>query len=138
MDKRRRHMIKIIFFLKKISASINTRVRFFLTFLYILSSLALDVDLRNKFKKYLERKLIYVQKYKFLQEKKNQLKLLLYKNKTSHEILYENAFSYYWKNYSNDLTKLRNERLDRYLKQKYLRPFTNKKELNKNTKKFLY
>ena len=138
MDKGRGYMMKIIFFLKKISMSINTRVRFFLTFLSDLSTLALDVDIRNKLKEYLKIKKIYVQKYKSLQEKENQLKLLLYKHKTSHEILYENAFLYHWKNYSNDLSKLRNERMDRFLKQRYLRPFTYKKELNKKTKKFLY
>lgn len=130
--------MKIIFYLKMISTLINTRVRSFLTFLSVLSNLALDVDIRNKLKEYLKLKKIYDQKYKSLQDKKNKLSLLLYKHKTSHEILYENAFSYHWKNYSNDLAKLRNERLDRFLKHKYLRPFTHKKELNKKTKKFLY
>ena len=130
--------MKITSYLKMISKSINTRVRFFLSFLSVLYSLALDVDIRNKLKEYLKIKKIYAQKYKSLQDKKNKLSLLLYKHKTSHEILYENAFSYHWKNYSNDLAKLRNERLDRFLQQKYLRPFTHVKELNKKTKKFLY
>tara|TARA_B100001057_G_C22505531_1_gene815720 strand:+ start:128 stop:523 length:396 start_codon:yes stop_codon:yes gene_type:complete len=131
-------MINFINILKKVSMSINSRVRLFLAFLSFLSGLALDGEIRGQIFKYWKQKKILDKKQKLHREYTSRLKLLLYRNKTAHEILYENAFSYYWKNYSNNLSKLRNERLDRFLKQKYLRPFINKKELNKNTKKFLY
>lgn len=131
-------MNKFINFIKKISTSINSRVRLILTFISFLSGLALDYEIRNKLFTYWKNKQILNNKLKLYNENNERLKLLLYKNKTSHEILYENAFTFFTKNYSNDLSRIRNERLDRFLKQKYLRPFVRKKELNKKTKKYLY
>ena len=138
MDKRRGYMNKFINFIKKVSTSINSRVRLILTFISFLSGLALDDEIRNKLFTYWKNKQVLNKKLKLYNENKERIKLLLYKNKTSHEILFENAFTFYTKNYSNDLSKIRNERLDRFLKQKYLRPFVRKKELNKKTKKYLY
>lgn len=131
-------MNKFINFIKKISTSINSRVRLILTFISFLSGLALDYEIRNKLFTYWKNKQILNNKLKLYNENNERLKLLLYKNKTSHEILFENAFTFFTKNYSNDLSRIRNERLDRFLKQKYLRPFVRKKELNKKTKKYLY
>ena len=131
-------MKKFINFIKKVSTSINSRVRLILTFISFLSGLALDDEIRNKLFTYLKNKQVLNKKLKLYNENKERRKLLLYKNKTSHEILFENAFTFYTKNYSNDLSRIRNERLDRFLKQKYLRPFVRKKELNKKTKKYLY
>ena len=131
-------MNKFINFIKKVSTSINSRVRLILTFISFLSGLALDYEIRNKLFTYWKNKQILNNKLKLYNENNERLKLLLYKNKTSHEILYENAFTFFTKNYSNDLSRIRNERLDRFLKQKYLRPFVRKKELNKKTKKYLY
>lgn len=131
-------MNKFINFIKKVSTSINSRVRLILTFISFLSGLALDYEIRNKLFTYWKNKQVLNKKLKHYNENKERIKLLLYKNKTSHEILFENAFTFYTKNYSNDLSRIRNERLDRFLKQKYLRPFVRKKELNKKTKKYLY
>tara|TARA_Y200000002_G_scaffold3324_1_gene3101 strand:- start:4326 stop:4721 length:396 start_codon:yes stop_codon:yes gene_type:complete len=131
-------MNKFINFIKKVSMSINSRVRLILTFISFLSGLALDHEIRNKLFTYWKNKQILNNKLKLYNENNERLKLLLYKNKTSHEILFENAFTFFTKNYSNDLSRIRNERLDRFLKQKYLRPFVRKKELNKKTKKYLY
>lgn len=131
-------MNKFINFIKKVSTSINSRVRLILTFISFLSGLALDYEIRNKLFTYWKNKQILNNKLKLYNENNERLKLLLYKNKTSHEILFENAFTFFTKNYSNDLSRIRNERLDRFLKQKYLRPFVRKKELNKKTKKYLY
>ena len=131
-------MNKFINFIKKVSTSINSRVRLILTFISFLSGLALDYEIRNKLFTYWKNKQILNNKIKLYNENNERLKLLLYKNKTSHEILFENAFTFFTKNYSNDLSRIRNERLDRFLKQKYLRPFVRKKELNKKTKKYLY
>jgi phage pi2 protein 07 len=131
-------MKKFINFIKKASTSINSRVRLILTFISFLSGLALDDEIRNKLFTYWKNKQVLNKKLKLYNENKERIKLLLYKNKTSHEILFENAFTFYTKNYSNDLSRIRNERLDRFLKQKYLRPFVRKKELNKKTKKYLY
>ena len=138
MDKRRGHMNKFINFIKKVSTSINSRVRLILTFISFLSGLALDDEIRNKLFTYWKNKQVLNKKLKLYNENKERIKLLLYKNKTTHEILFENAFTFYTKNYSNDLSKIRNERLDCFLKQKYLRPFVRKKDLNKKTKKYLY
>ena len=131
-------MKKFINFIKKVSTSINSRVRLILTFISFLSGLALDYEIRNKLFTYWKNKQILNNKLKLYNKNNERLKLLLYKNKTSHEILFENAFTFFTKNYSNDLSRIRNERLDRFLKQKYLRPFVRKKELNKKTKKYLY
>tara|TARA_Y100000816_G_C25957975_1_gene499834 strand:+ start:186 stop:581 length:396 start_codon:yes stop_codon:yes gene_type:complete len=131
-------MKKFINFIKKASTSINSRVRLILTFISFLSGLALDDEIRNKLFTYWKNKQVLNKKLKLYNENKERIKLLLYKNKTSHEILFENAFTFYTKNYSNDLSRIRNERLDRFLKQKYLRPFILKKELIKKTKKYLY
>ena len=131
-------MNKFINFIKKVSTSINSRVRLILTFISFLSGLALDDEIRNKLFTYWKNKQVLNKKLKHYNENKERIKLLLYKNKTSHEILFENAFTFFTKNYSNDLSRIRNERLDRFLKQKYLRPFVRKKELNKKTKKYLY
>lgn len=131
-------MNKFINFIKKVSTSINSRVRLILTFISFLSGLALDYEIRNKLFTYWKNKQILNNKLKLYNKNNERLKLLLYKNKTSHEILFENAFTFFTKNYSNDLSRIRNERLDRFLKQKYLRPFVRKKELNKKTKKYLY
>ena len=131
-------MKKFINFIKKASTSINSRVRLILTFISFLSGLALDDEIRNKLFTYWKNKQVLNKKLKLYNENKERIKLLLYKNKTTHEILFENAFTFYTKNYSNDLSKIRNERLDRFLKQKYLRPFVRKKDLNKKTKKYLY
>ena len=132
-------MNKFINFIKKVSTSINSRVRLILTFISFLSGLALDYEIKNKlFTYWKNKKQILNNKLKLYNENNERLKLLLYKNKTSHEILFENAFTFFTKNYSNDLSRIRNERLDRFLKQKYLRPFVRKKELNKKTKKYLY
>ena len=131
-------MNKFINFIKKVSTSINSRIRLILTFISFLSGLALDYEIRNKLFTYWKNKQILNNKLKLYNENNERLKLLLYKNKTSHEILFENAFTFFTKNYSNDLSRIRNERLDRFLKQKYLRPFVRKKELNKKTKKYLY
>ena len=87
---------------------------------------------------YWRQKKIFNKKLKIYKETRERVELLSYQLKTAHEILYENAFTFHWKNYSNELSKIRNERLDRFLKQRYLRPFTKKNELNKKTKKFLY
>ena len=138
MDKRRGYMNKFITFIKKVLTSINSRVRLILTFISFLSGLALDDEIRNKLFTYWKNKQVLNKKLKLYNENKERIKLLLYKNKTSHEILFENAFTFYTKNYSNDLSRIRNERIDRFLKQKYLRPFVRKKELNKKTKKYLY
>ena len=131
-------MKKFINFIKKASTSINSRVRLILTFISFLSGLALDDEIRNKLFMYWKNKQVLNKKLKLYNENKERIKLLLYKNKTSHEILFENAFTFYTKNYSNNLSRIRNERLDRFLKQKYLRPFILKKGLNKKTKKYLY
>lgn len=138
MDKRRGYMNKFINFIKKVSTSINSRVSLIFTFISFLSGLALDDEIRNKLFTYWKNKQVLNKKLKLYNENKERIKLLLYKNKTSHEILFENAFTFYTKNYFNDLSRIRNERLDRFLKQKYLRPFVRKKELNKKTKKYLY
>ena len=135
MVKRRGYMIHIV---KKVSASIASRARFVLAFFSFLSCLALDSDIRNKLFMYWRQKKIFNKKLKIYKETRERVELLTYKLKTAHEILYENAFTFHWKNYSNELSKIRNERLDRFLKQRYLRPFTKKNELNKKTKKFLY
>ena len=113
-------MNKFINFIKKVSTSINSRVRLILTFISFLSGLALDYEIRNKLFTYWKNKQILNNKLKLYNENNERLKLLLYKNKTSHEILFENAFTFFTKNYSNDLSRIRNERLDRFLKQKYL------------------
>ncbi len=128
----------MIHIVNKFSASIASRARFVLAFFSFLSCLALDSDIRNKLFMYWRQKKIFNKKLKIYKETRERVELLSYKLKTSHEILYENAFTFHWKNYSNELSKIRNERLDRFLKQRYLRPFAKKNELNKKTKKFLY
>jgi hypothetical protein len=98
MDKRRGHMNKFINFIKKVLTSINSRVRLILTFISFLSGLALDDEIRKKLFTYWKNKQVLNKKLKLYNENKERIKLLLYKNKTSHEILFENAFTFYTKN----------------------------------------
>ena len=62
---------------------------------------------------------------------------ILNEKKMGYEKLRENAYLYYyhWVNY--ELEKIRNERLDKYLKLKHLRRFEEKYRHERKTSKFL-
>ena len=96
----------MIHIVNKFSASIASRARFVLAFFSFLSCLALDSDIRNKLFMYWRQKKIFNKKLKIYKETRERVELLSYKLKTSHEILYENAFTFHWKNYSNELSKI--------------------------------